>query len=117
MIRRIYNYIHFWISFVVVKGFIEPKARFIKPKKIREVYAGWKNYIWENPMIEDMAKRRLEVCGKCPLMVPTKAKLKDNRIKGLEGYKCGGCGCPLSSKLRSPQSFCPKGKWLSERIN
>lgn len=66
---------------------------------IKSILEGWKNYIFPNEEVEEIAKHRLLVCSKCP-----------HRINS----KCGECGCPLETKARAvnQRNKCPKDKWL-----
>jgi len=64
--------------------------------KLEEIVAGWKNVIFTDKAVEEMALKRATICAECPHNV--------NKI-------CQECGCPLVAKTRSPQSKCPKNKW------
>lgn len=64
---------------------------------LEEIYCGWKNYVFPNKDIEELAKKRVVICVDCP-------KLKLNKI-------CSSCGCYIPSKTRSPRSRCPLNKW------
>jgi hypothetical protein len=65
--------------------------------KLEEIYEGWKNYIFQTPEIEALAKKRIEVCVEC----------KHLNILQI----CSKCICPKSGKARSPESRCPMNKW------
>lgn len=87
--------------------------------KIKEITEGWKNYMFENPAVEEVAKDRAEVCGECPEPTNGIFKVFDNqtiKFKDVEGLICSKCGCPLSAKTRSPNSVCPLNKWYKMKI-
>jgi hypothetical protein len=64
---------------------------------LEEIYNGWKNYLFPNLQIEELAKKRAVICVNCP-------KLKSNKV-------CSICGCYIPAKVRSPRSKCPIKKW------
>lgn len=66
--------------------------------KFNEIVSGWKNYIFKNKEIENIAKERLKTCLSCD-----KITLKN---------KCSVCGCYVPAKVRSLNSKCPNKKWL-----
>jgi hypothetical protein len=68
--------------------------------KLSEIYDGWKNYIFPNPEIEEIAKKRMAICveNKC-------GKYKSNNDT------CKLCGCYMPAKVRSPKSYCLLKKW------
>lgn len=67
---------------------------------LKEIFEGWKNYIFENPEVEEEAKRRITICH-------------TNRCgKYSEKYgTCVVCGCFMPAKVRSPKSICLLAKW------
>ena len=65
--------------------------------RLEEIYNGWKNYIFPNKEMEELAKKRAAICVDCP-------KLKSNNI-------CSVCGCYIPAKTRSKTSRCPLSKW------
>ncbi|MFA5366556.1 MAG: hypothetical protein WC333_01340 [Dehalococcoidia bacterium] len=67
--------------------------------KLSEIYDGWKNYIFPNPEVEEIAKKRIAICveNKC-------GKYKSNDT-------CKLCGCYMPAKVRSPKSYCQLKKW------
>ena len=65
--------------------------------KLSEIYEGWKNYIFQTPEIEELAKERIEICAVCEYFSSF--------------HVCIKCGCPSMGKARSPESKCPLGKW------
>ena len=64
--------------------------------KLQEILNGWKNVIWEDPKIEDLAFKRAIICSDC-----------DKNVNNT----CSVCGCPLLAKTRSEFSKCPESKW------
>ncbi len=87
---------------------------------IKDILNGWTNYfIGSDKASLKEAKRRAEICNKCPLKKHGlhSAILPDMSIKEIQGYYCGDCGCPLSPKVRSKNSKCTKGKWQIDTSN
>ena len=64
--------------------------------KIKEIFNGWKNVVFPNPQVEQIAKARAAICSKCEFNVRS---------------RCKKCGCPLIAKTRAMQSHCPLKKW------
>lgn len=66
---------------------------------LQEIYNGWKNYIFPNKDIEEIAKKRIAICvkNKCGKFTPKKT--------------CKVCGCYMPAKVRSKNSNCPLKKW------
>lgn len=64
---------------------------------LNQIYDGWKNYIFPNKKIEEIAKHRIKICIEC------------EKIK--KGNFCGVCGCWTPAKVRSEKSTCPIKKW------
>lgn len=65
-------------------------------EKFDEIKEGWKNYMFPNEKVEQIAKKRASICSDC-----------DQNGFGV----CKACGCPLAAKTRSPESKCPLNKW------
>lgn len=65
--------------------------------KLLEIYNGWKNLTFENPIVEKQAKKRIEICVKCN-------KLNNRNF-------CILCGCYMPAKVRSIKSHCRLKKW------
>lgn len=65
-----------------------------------EIYDGWKNYVFENPIVEAEAKKRIALCVDCEHFKTS-------------NKTCMKCGCFMVAKTRSPRSSCPVGKWLA----
>ncbi|XKX06262.1 hypothetical protein R8G61_02790 [Tenacibaculum maritimum] len=81
---------------------------------VLEILGGYKNYfIGGDKVIQDKAKERASICATCPFAKKGlhAAILPDMSIDQIEGMYCGDCGCPLSAKVRSKTTTCPKGKW------
>lgn len=82
----------------------------------KNFFSGWGNWLTENPEAAKMAKERAKHCQDCIFSVKGKFQgWVGDDIKEIEGYICEVChGCPLSAKLRAPESECehPDGsKW------
>lgn len=67
--------------------------------RLSEIYDGWKNYVFQNPQIEELAKERMAICVKNDCK-----KLKPNNV-------CALCGCYMPAKVRSPKSKCLMKFW------
>lgn len=67
--------------------------------KLLKIYAGWKNLLFPNPEIEELAKKRIVICI-------------DNKCNNLNEYDiCEKCGCYIPAKVRSPKEKCPEKLW------
>ena len=64
---------------------------------------GWKNLIIRNPVVEEQAIKRLEICAKC--------KYNTTKPDITLTSRCKECGCVLEAKSRNLESQCPKHKW------
>lgn len=77
---------------------------------MKKIIQGWKAYLKNEK--RGLAKNRAKVCKVCEhAIVGTYEKIMKDEIKEIKGLKCKVCGCPLSTKLRSEDSKCPKNKW------
>ena len=67
--------------------------------QLTEIYEGWKNYVFQDPEVEEIAKKRIAICvaNECK-------KFKTNK-------SCAMCGCYMPAKVRSKRSKCSMGKW------
>jgi hypothetical protein len=67
--------------------------------QLSEIYDGWKNYVFQDPEVEEIAKKRIAICvaNECK-------KFKVNK-------SCAMCGCYMPAKVRSRKSRCLMGKW------
>lgn len=80
--------------------------------KITEIYTGYKNLVFKKEDIEEMFKRRYEICKVCEDASMNK---KDYHTLRTDEH-CTICHCPLASKLRSPSTKCPIDKWGPENV-
>ena len=64
--------------------------------KLKSIYDGWRNIIWENPEVELIAKQRAKICSEC-----ARSKMDI----------CKECGCYIPAKIRSMSERCPINKW------
>lgn len=80
---------------------------------IANILNGWKNYVFKNKDIEELAKQRAVICANCDFSKKGSYQqlMPDYSLKNVKGYKCNKCGCPLSAKLRSEKETCPINKW------
>ena len=65
--------------------------------KVGEIVKGWKNYVFANPVVEELAIERMEICVGCEFL-------------SRRNY-CDLCGCYMPAKVRSPRSKCRVKKW------
>jgi hypothetical protein len=65
--------------------------------KLEEIITGWKNYVFPNKEVEELAKERIKICLNC-------SKLTDRNF-------CSICHCYMPAKVRSYRSSCPIKKW------
>lgn len=65
--------------------------------RVSEIFKGWKNYVFTNPDVEELAKERMEICVKCDFIT--------------DRNYCELCGCYMPAKVRSPKSKCRAKKW------
>lgn len=84
---------------------------------LKSLLSGWKNFAFKSTQVEELAKVRAEICAGCDkasMEHPFKKFIpEEKRIETIKGLGCTLCGCPLSSKLRSPLEKCPDNppKW------
>ena len=81
---------------------------------ISNIIAGWANLAFTDPKVEELAKKRADICAACPFAVfvgGIHTIVVDNKTTQVRGLKCTKCGCPLSAKVRSPHDYCPLGEW------
>lgn len=77
---------------------------------------GWFEFAQARPYIQELMKRRLEICDSCENKVQMSAVGK--MIVGLindkaSTFRCGKCGCPLSALCANPASKCKLKKWTA----
>ena len=77
-------------------------------QKVKNILEGWKNLIWANPQVEEIAKTRLKECGECP------KRSNYPQEVGLNST-CLMCGCVIDAKVRSMKSECPLKKWEAKK--
>ena len=77
------------------------------------IISGFKNFMFPNKEMEELALERSKICSECSSAVETKIKQlqMDDTIKEIEGLKCADCGCILSAKVRQKFDNCPQKKW------
>lgn len=80
---------------------------------VTDILSGWKNYIVDDPLTDELAKQRAKICSGCDYAKEGvfTALLKDYRLKEIEGKYCDKCKCPLSAAVRSKSKKCPLKKW------
>lgn len=76
-------------------------------KQIAQIINGVGNTIFKKRRIEELSKKRMEICRSCPLI-----DLKGDKcmIPGTQPC-CGDCGCKLEFATRSENYSCPQNKW------
>jgi hypothetical protein len=86
--------------------------------KVDDIINGWTNYLKGTDTVGlKKARARAEICNGCEAATfgLHTAMLPDYQIKEVQGMYCskekGGCGCPLSTAVRSKNYECPQGKW------
>ncbi len=86
-------------------------------EKAKVIYNGWAEFLKQNnPEIEARATKRAYICAEntCQKLKFDKILYvvagKKEGIQEAQGYVCGQCNCPLSSKIRSEDS-CPLNLW------
>ena len=82
--------------------------------KYEDIVTGFSYLVVKDSAVEQLAKRRAEICSKCPL-AQYNGKLNtiiaNNEVYEIKGMYCSACGCALSAKVRAENEHCPKGKW------
>ncbi len=78
--------------------------------KFKQIIEGWTNYTMGS---DGKAEERAKICANCSEAEVglIAGLLPECRLKSIKAMRCKVCGCPLSTKLRSPSSSCPQGKW------
>jgi hypothetical protein len=76
----------------------------------KEISVAWFNKLIHSEDLKVLADNRLIICLECPH--------KKELFEGKEwSLKCDECGCPLSGKVYTPNTYfhkkgsCPLGKW------
>ena len=65
--------------------------------RLSEIFKGWRNYVFPNSDVEELAKERMKTCVDCEFL-------------SRRNY-CELCGCYMPAKVRSPKSRCKAKKW------
>lgn len=86
--------------------------------KVDDIINGWGNYLHGSDQTTlEKARQRAEICATCPAATRGlhTALLPDFQLGKIQGMYCskkkGGCGCPLSTAVRSENYKCPKNLW------
>lgn len=76
----------------------------------KEISVSWFNKLIHSEDLKVLADKRFDICLKCPH--------KKELFEGKEwSLRCDECGCPLSGKVYTPNTYfhkkgsCPLGKW------
>ncbi|MBX2880907.1 MAG: hypothetical protein KTR32_13280 [Granulosicoccus sp.] len=64
--------------------------------KVSHVLNGWKNVVFRDHGIENLADQRSNICEQCT-----------HNLKNV----CSVCGCPLVAKVRAVKATCPLQRW------
>lgn len=73
---------------------------------VKNIYTGWKNYIFKDSNIEPLALSRAAICTG-----------EDDNTKKCRYYKrfaggsCSKCFCFIEAKVRCVQCSCPDSRW------
>lgn len=72
---------------------------------IKNIVEGYKNTIFKNKEIEELAKSRLQHCINC----------KHNKVVGIKNTKllsyCDLCKCVITAAIRAKDKKCKLNKW------
>lgn len=84
----------------------------MNPEKLNHIISGWKNVVFKNKDVEELAIVRAKICSECPHANPNYPFKKflpeeGGKTKIIEGMGCNLCGCPLSAKVRAVLDSCP----------
>ncbi len=83
-------------------------------KVLSDIWNGYKNYFIKDEVVEEIAKKRAEICAACDFKKKGlhAAVLPDVTLGKVQGYYCTKCAkCPISVKVRSEHHECPENKW------
>lgn len=75
------------------------------------IIEGWGKLYLPSLRNKKEAQRRLEICNGCDQLVELSKLMKTLVDSDISPYKCGKCGCPLSTKVFSNLKKCPLNKW------
>lgn len=87
------------------------KLKTLKADGLDPFIEGAKNYHKLDLEIEDLARKRAEVCRSCDERVREPIsflRITDERIPTLHEHMCNGCGCSLPYLLRQSIKICEK---------
>lgn len=80
--------------------------------KLARITNGWKNYMFTNPLVEELAKVRSEICADCDQAKESEfLKSVLGKVEKVSGMICDNCKCPISAKVRSVKESCPLDNW------
>ena len=80
--------------------------------RLGQIVSGWSNYLWDSKEAKELAVKRAVFCAKWEHGQKMKVlEFLDDDVKEIVAMACELCKCPLSTKLRSPDSKCDLGKW------
>jgi hypothetical protein len=79
-----------------------------------QIIEGVANSIFKREDVEDIAKRRMNVCLSCKLYTEDDKGCLVSGTGPCCNQQLDGCGCSLSFKTRSLSSDCPQGHWKAE---
>lgn len=82
--------------------------------KIQDIVNGFSYLVVKDSEIEVLAKKRAEICGKCPQARYNKKVntiIVGETVHKIKGMYCNQCGCSISAKVRSENDYCPLRKW------
>lgn len=115
--------IYFPLAVIIYYGselgrYLMSKLKFKRKGKpdiiLKNIIAGWTNLMIDNPVVEEIAMKRANICATCPFVKHSTGVhtiIVDKKTTQIRGMVCGKCGCPLSAKVRSADDYCPAGKW------
>ena len=75
---------------------------------------GITNSIFKREDVEEIAKRRMDICVSCKLYTEDDKGCLVAGTGPCCNQQLDGCGCSLGFKTRSLSSDCPKGHWKAE---
>lgn len=81
---------------------------------LKNIIAGWTNLVLHNPVKEETAMKRANICATCPAAKfsgGVHTVVVDKKTTQIRGLVCSDCGCPLSAKVRADYDYCPRGLW------
>ncbi len=66
--------------------------------ELKDIVEGWKNFIFNDPVTEEIGKQRISICMRCDQY----SKLNKS---------CRVCGCFMLAKVRIKNKSCPLKLW------